>query len=162
MCIFLGLLPLQKKTLNKPAPPSQLWLARASQSSRSPHVPEHTFFSTSHLYRTHFLSPPVFRTPYLTGLDGDPPWPTWRATATRNTPPLHPTHPSLSLSLLSCRPLKITSRGAATMVQQVEALAAKPEDLSLIPTTRLVEGENLLRQVSSDLHTHTHNTHANT
>lgn len=48
------------------------------------------------------------------------------------------------------------------MARQVEALAAKPEDLSLIPTTCLVEGENLLPQVFSDLHTHTHDTHANT
>lgn len=43
--------------------------------------------------------------------------------------------------------------GAGEMAQQGKALAAKPDDLSSSPGSQMVEGENQLPQLSSNLHT---------
>lgn len=40
------------------------------------------------------------------------------------------------------------------MAQQVKAFTAKPEDLSSIPGTYMVEGEEDAWKLSSDVHTH--------
>jgi hypothetical protein len=40
------------------------------------------------------------------------------------------------------------------MAQQITVFAAKPDYLSLNPGTHMVEGENRLNKLSSDLHKH--------
>jgi hypothetical protein len=49
---------------------------------------------------------------------------------------------------------------ACEMVLWVKALAAKPDDLSSIPGTHRVKGENQLPELSLNLHTHVRMCHA--
>lgn len=146
MCIFLDLLLLCKKALNRTAPPPAapcylLWLIAVSRPPRSS-TPSgtHVLSCINHISTLYTLSL------CLSPSNSISHWPGQRhplAPVHREHVSFAP-HPSISPCLSVLLQTTLPSRGNIKMAEPVEVLAAKT---SSIPTSHVLEGENPLPQV---------------